>query len=59
LFLNGYEPHRRLWTPEREIDDDGVALVIEAKPPEEPPACAGVRRGSTRPCGNWVRVRRW
>jgi hypothetical protein len=59
LFLNGYEPHPRLWTPEREVDDDGVTLVIDAAPPEQLPPCAGTRRGSVRPCSNWVRLRRW
>jgi uncharacterized protein DUF2695 len=58
LFLNGYEPHPRLWTPEREVDDGGVTVIIEAAPPERLPPCAGVCHGSVRPCGNWVRVRR-
>jgi hypothetical protein len=58
LFLNGYEPHPRLWTPRREVDDGGVTLVIDATPPERLPPCAGVRRGSVRPCGNWVPARR-
>ena len=59
LFLNGFEPHRRFWTPEREVDDRGATLIINAEPPEHPPPCAGVRRGSVRPCDNWVRLRRW
>ncbi len=59
LFLNGYEPHPRFWTPEREVDDRGATLVIAAEPPHPPPPCAGVRRGSVRPCDNWVRIRRW
>jgi hypothetical protein len=59
LSLNGYEPHPRLWSPEREVDNDGVTLVIDPAPPERLPPCAGVRRGSVRPCGNWVRLRRW
>jgi hypothetical protein len=29
------------------------------QPHEQPPPCAGVRRGSVRPCTNWVRVRGW
>lgn len=33
--------------------DEGLA----AQPPLPP--CQGVRRGSARPCRNWVRVRRW
>jgi hypothetical protein len=59
LFMNGYEPHPRLWTPEREIDDDGVTLVVDPAPPGQLSPCAGVRRGSVRPCDNWVRRRRW
>ena len=59
LFLNGYEPHRRFWTPEHEVDDDGVTLIVDAEPPDPLPPCDGVRRGSLQPCGNWVRVRRW
>lgn len=58
LFLNGYEPHAAFWTPEHDVDDDGVTLVIEATPPEQRAPCAGVRRGSVRPCSNWVRLRR-
>jgi Protein of unknown function (DUF2695) len=59
LFLNGYELHPRLGTPVREVDDDGIVTFIGTKPPEQLPPCAGVRRGSVRPCGNWVRLRRW
>lgn len=58
LFLNGYEPHPRLWAPKREVDDDGVTVVTAAAPPEQLPPCAGVRRGSVQPCSNWVRLRR-
>jgi hypothetical protein len=60
LFLNGYQPHPRFWTPEREVDGDhGTVLIIEAEPPEDLPPCAGVRRGTVQPCSNWVRVGRW
>ena len=59
IFLNGYEPHPRLWTREHELDDDGVAVVVAAEPPDQLPPCAGVRRGSVSPCSNWVRQRRW
>ena len=46
LFENAYAPaDRRLREQEQ-----GWA-------PSELPPCAGVRRGSTRPCANWVRVR--
>jgi hypothetical protein len=60
LFLNGYGPHPRLWTPAHEEDDDfGGRLYIEAQPPEQLPHCTGVRRGSLQPCTNWVRGGRW
>jgi hypothetical protein len=60
LFLNGYTPHPRLWTAECEIEEaDGVVRIIGPEPPEALPPCAGVRRGSLQPCGNWVRIRRW
>jgi hypothetical protein len=59
LFMNGYEPDVRFWSPRREIEADGGTVIIEAEPPEQLPACAGVRRGSMHPCDNWVRVRRW
>ncbi len=58
LFLNGYQLHRRFWTPEREVEQDGFTVLIEAEEPDEAPPCAGVRRGSVRPCSNWVRIRR-
>jgi len=43
LFLNGYRP--RTWSP----DDDG--WTVDSLAP-----CSGVRRGSVRPCANWVRL---
>lgn len=58
LFMNGYEPHRRFWTPGREIRHNGIVILIDAEPPEDLAPCAGVKRGSTAPCDNWVRVRR-
>jgi hypothetical protein len=45
LFVNGYELHPRLWAADHGVD-----------PPPLPP-CAGVRRGTVRPCSNWVRRR--
>jgi uncharacterized protein DUF2695 len=42
LFLNGYEPRPDPST---------------AEPPRRLALCAGVRRGSVRPCRNWVRMR--
>lgn len=58
LFLNGYQLHPRFWTPEREIEQDGFTVLIDAEEPDEVPPCGGVRRGSTQPCKNWVRIRR-
>ena len=58
LFMNGYVLHARFWTPPGEVDDDGMTLILEAKEPDQLPPCAGVRRGSVRPCTNWVRPRR-
>ena len=59
VFTNAYEPHPRFWAPQREVDEDGLTVIIDAAPPEKLPPCAGVRRGSVRPCTNWARVRRW
>jgi hypothetical protein len=57
LFMNGYE----LRTAEASHDQSLFGPVeddhIEPGPEVVPP-CQGVRRGSVRPCGNWVRVRR-
>jgi hypothetical protein len=43
VFMNGYE--------------------LRGEDPEAPcevlPMCAGVRRGSVQPCGNWVRIERY
>jgi hypothetical protein len=51
LFLNGYRLPAWLDAYDDEVD--------EAEPAGDPlPPCAGVRRGSVRPCSNWVRVRR-
>lgn len=58
LFLNGYEPHPRFWTPVCEVDADGFTVVRDAAPPEQIPRCVGVRRGAVSPCTNWVRLRR-
>lgn len=45
LFLNGYEP-------------DPVVLPRETPDDVPYPPCAGVGRGSVRPCSNWIRLRR-
>lgn len=55
IFLNGWSPHPRFWTPRREFEEDGIVMQSDPEPPNPLPPCAGVRRGSTRPCANWVR----
>jgi hypothetical protein len=59
LFLNAYEPHQRFWAPAREVSEGRISRFVDAEPPDPLPPCAGVRRGSLRPCDNWVRQRRW
>lgn len=50
IFLNGYRLVRELLA--RDVHTDELAA------PAEPPSCQGVRPTSTRPCGNWERLRR-
>jgi hypothetical protein len=66
IFMNAYEPVRRLWTRlpaadladgnQDEEDDEDDADDVELVPPDELPACRGVRAGSTRGCALWVPV---
>ncbi len=58
VFLNGWVPHRRLWTPEREVAHEGWTELWDAEPPEAMPPCTGVRLGSTQPCTLWEPRRR-
>ena len=59
VFVNGWSPHRRLWTEEQTVEQDGyVEVVTEAEPPASMPPCDGVRGGSTQPCSLWERQRR-
>jgi hypothetical protein len=58
IFLNGYEPAPELWTQPQEYEEDGVSCIDDAEPPDQLPACRGVRAGSTRGCTLWVRQRR-
>lgn len=37
---------------------DATDEVVGLNPPDAPPNCAGVRRGTTQPCEHWVRRRR-
>jgi hypothetical protein len=55
IFLNGWTLHQRFRTPTREVDMDGITTEEEMTEPVELPPCATVRRGSIRPCTNWVR----
>ena len=55
IFLNGLRLHPRFWTEEREVEREGYVELIESEPPEQLPPCAGVRRGSTQQCENWLR----
>jgi hypothetical protein len=57
LFMNAYQPHPRLWTPEHEVEKDGITFEVDAQWPDPLPPCAGVRRGSVQPCSIWVRRR--
>ena len=60
MFMNTYEPARRLWTQAYEsVDSDGYGAWADAQPPDTMPPCATIRQGSTKPCANWVRVSRW
>jgi hypothetical protein len=58
IFLNGYEPAPELWTQPQEYEEDGVSCIDDAEPPDQLPACRGVRTGSTQGCTLWVRQRR-
>lgn len=55
ILMNGWSPHPRFWTPARETEEDGIVFCDDPRPPDPPPPCGTVRRGSIRPCGNWVR----
>ena len=58
IFLNGWMLHQRFWTAAPEADVDGLGADGDLSEPVELPPCGKVRRGSVRPCGNWVRQRR-
>lgn len=58
LFLNAIELRGDLMAAPTLVYvplDGGYVPVLTADFPDTMPACAGVRRGSTQPCGNWVR----
>ena len=58
ILLDGWEPDRSLWTPEREVEQDGYVEAWDAEPRASMPACVGVRLGSTQPCAHWQPLRR-
>jgi hypothetical protein len=55
IFLNGWSPHPRLWSPGHTEIEGGVTYRTDPQPPDELPPCAGVRASSSRPCPLWVR----
>jgi len=55
VLMNGWSPHPRFWASVREVDADGIGIGTDREPPDPPPPCATVRRGSMKPCSNWVR----
>jgi hypothetical protein len=61
MFLNGYVPRSEVTGGSHEDDDldgDFDDDPEERDPLAGLPACAGVRRGSVRPCAIWLRIRR-
>ena len=57
IFLNAYRPAWNLWTPDRRVEaPDGFVEFIESSPPASMPPCAGVPRGSVKPCEHWERI---
>jgi hypothetical protein len=67
IFMNGYQLLGADEEADSDEDDDvdedaglyvGDVIGKEAEPQELPP-CQGVRRGSVKPCSNWVRIPRF
>lgn len=54
IFLNGWWLDRRIWSMARHPAGRSAARGATS-PPSPLPPCGGVRRGSTKPCGNWER----
>lgn len=65
IFLNGYQllGAEQEEDEEAAVEQDAVLYVEDVlgkdTASEEWPPCQGVRRGTVKPCGNWVRIRRW
>ena len=58
IFLNGFELAPEHWVRPEPVEEDGVVYVEDPHYPDPMPPCRGVRRGSTRGCELWVRLRR-
>lgn len=56
ILMNGWWMHPRFWSNPPQVVEDGIVMQDDPEPPDPSPPCAGVRRGSTRPCANWVRA---
>ena len=59
IFLNGYTLAPDQWVRTPGVVVDGILYETEPKHPDPMPDCLGVRAGSTRGCGLWVRRQRW
>jgi hypothetical protein len=58
IFLNGFELAPELWVRPEPVEDGGIVFQEDPHYPDALPPCRGVRRGSTRGCALWVRLRR-
>ena len=58
IFLNAYQLAPERWMQGGEYVEDGVTHLTDPSYPDPMPSCRGVRRGSTRGCVLWVRLRR-
>jgi hypothetical protein len=57
IFLNGFQLAEEHWVRPEPRVEDGVEYIDDPHYPQPMPICRGVRRGSTRGCGLWVRIR--
>lgn len=56
MFMNTYEPARRLWSHAQDSAPDDSDEWVDPEPPDTMPPCETTRRGSTKPCANWERI---
>jgi hypothetical protein len=62
MYMNAYEPARRLWTQAHkfvdsdDVDSDDCDGWTNVEPPDTVPPCETTRWGSTKPCANWQRI---